>query len=351
MQSAIALDSYRQTACLPAFGAGFTTVIPDLGEAFVPVVKTSTDEHLARLALGLVELHPALPLEGTEDELGVMKSLLEAYGLKMPHADTSITLSIGPLDDSDLEHYGQKDAADEYLPNQLGLCIDFAGLGVIDIEKRLLALYEQAPKVAEQVMAMCDFASEHSAWIITPNVMLDIASQTCWGGENDEIAYLEAYGYDDDEEREHMQANMLCRAEFDVFPDWMLEQHQLLPLEELTALVADLSQPWQPLGAHLLKLASLAQQIPAMPGLTHLKTFSECCAYHCFLTVSGVAGGFLDRVMDDHYQMAQEMGCTEITAITTFTDAKSLTDQLEAIQQASIFQGEVNAFLQSLSAD
>lgn len=339
-----AIDLTRQAIDLPAFGNGFTPVIPELGGFFMPTLTFKTERRFLELAKDLLDLHPELPLTGVEDEFGVLNALLMHTASRMTWAeDRSAVIAIYQIDHHERESLGfQDDNVD------MATCLAFEQLGTVATGTKLLDLYAASPEVAKQVLALMGAAIERGAWIITPCELLDIARDTYWYGEEDESLYLEESGYDG-EDVEELRANMITRDDFKVFPDWALEFHKMMPSSELAPLVSALPAEWQFLGKSLLSMVELAEATPPLDGLVHQRT-PECIAYHAFIEVAGMPEHFIEQVMDDHYRYAMEAGGHDETAISTFRNADELTATMEAYIQASKFQSAMDEFLVSVLA-
>ena len=332
-------------ANVPAFGIGFTTVIPTLGEHFRPRMRPPASRKVTELALSLLTLRPDIPLTGKEGAVEVLEAALRQCGEQSGYAeDFYLALRLTSVDEYILEELGYIQTEQE-----IGFVeVTLGSLGGINFLPVLCDLYSDAPEMATQFLALLDAASMKGAWIVTPYELLALASATYWYGEEDETLYLEQ-ATDDPDEREDIRANMVTRADFDAtYPEWMLTQHVLRPVPELAQLVTRLPPQWQELGGELL---ALAEQMAVLPNNLHMQATSGCVSFHAILFRGEEDVGFVDRILDDHYQYAMEMAGFDIDALIPIVKAEDMAECLDKLLLFLKFQCRFDKFLKRLAPD
>lgn len=336
-------------AHVPAFGNGFTSVIPFLGEHFQPRLQPPASKQVTELALSLLTLRPDIPLTGKEGAVDVLEAALRQCGEESGYAeDFNLGLRLISVEEHYFDELG-------YIQNEqeVGFVeVSLGTLGGINLLPVLCDLYADSPEMATQFLAFLDVASRNGAWIVTPYELLGMASSAYWYGEEDETLFLEEVT-DDPNEREDIRANMVTRADFDaIYPEWMLTVHVLRPVPEIAELVSRLPPHWQALGSELLALVEqMASLRPELPNNLHMQATGGCVAFHAILSTGDEHVGFVERILDDHYQYAMEIAGFDVDALIPVVRAEDMAECLDKLLLFLKFQCRLDRFLKRLVPD
>ena len=286
---------------------------------------------------------------GVEAHETILEAALRQCGEQSGYAENfDLGLRLVSVDEHCFDELGyiQKEQEVGFIEVSLGT------LGGINLLPVLCDLYADSPEMATQFLALLDAASMNGVWIVTPYELLGMASNAYWYGEEDETLFLEEVT-DDPNEREDIRANMITRADFDaIFPEWMLTVHKLRPVPEIAELVSRLPAHWQALGGELLALAEQMESLrPELPNNLHMQATSGCVAFHAILSIGEKYVGFVDRILDDHYQYAMEIAGFDVDALIPVVKAEDMAESLDKLLLFLKFQSRLDRLLKRLVSD
>lgn len=171
------------------------------------------------------------------------------------------------------------------------------------LEDAITALESFKPGFGQIVLSLLDRSFGRTLQALTPTVMLEIAMNHYWMGEEDETTYVEEYLQEGECADDY---NIFTRAEFDhAFPSWVVTPHSLLDETDLAAIAVTGNTQAANVAWLLLLLGDCITQDVELP-MGYCNEWHYRLAACCILRWNERDATF--RILDDFEQYAAESG-------------------------------------------
>lgn len=367
MQSTAAAYQSERASDLPAFGAGFTPVIPTLGEHFLSKIELGDPMQIAlwgSFALDVLDNNVDLPLSGTEGPGEVLQSVLQAWADDNKlDGDGRLQLRLTTTTDPTfLECIEQRYDEGQFAsvreaPFFLELNASYAGLKFIG--EKMGQVYQQHPDLATWLMSVMNYAADKGFWMVTPSELRGLASSTYWMGEDDESLVMEEYAEccDSEEELEAYRANIVTSDNFKAhFPEWALKLStegglfDAVQWKEENPLCDEKDSAWIHRAVDLaIAMKAFLDTNESLPGSIAQNCYGSAVCPHTVIGWLPESEDLVVRVFDDYANDAYECSAIEEAAIVPLFKPQDLQVTLDGFGRTFTFHNHFDELINLLS--